>query len=63
MSGPINVIRRAIELAETGAYREVQELERQLSREHYTNPHAYLTGQLRKQLATLCRDKYRGKQA
>jgi hypothetical protein len=56
MTGPINVIKRAIELVETGEYRDLQAVERQLEREHFANAHAYLTGQLRRQLAALCRE-------
>jgi ABC-type oligopeptide transport system substrate-binding subunit len=61
MTAPINVIARAIELAETGDYRDMQALERQLEKEHYVNPHAYVTGQLRRHLAAVCRERSNAK--
>jgi hypothetical protein len=52
------VIERAIELARTGLYRDMQAAERQLDKESYEAARAYLTGALRGEIATICRNSF-----
>jgi hypothetical protein len=61
MSQQINIIERAIELAESGDYRDMQAVEHQLGKELYSNPHSYVTGELRRRLSAVCRERSKAK--
>lgn len=50
---------RAMQLAETGSYPDMQRLERQLEREGFENPDFSLTGAVRKKISAVCRQSHR----
>lgn len=53
---PGNVIERAYELARSGAFANLVEIERTLSREHFMNVAAHMASpSLRRELSRLCR--------
>jgi uncharacterized protein YehS (DUF1456 family) len=53
-----NTVERAYELARTGAYANVKDIERQLNKENHEGVHAHLSGDtLKKQLKALIKAK------
>ena len=55
-----NTVERAYELARSGSYSNVKDIERQLMKEQYEGIHAHLSGDmLKKQLKALIREHKR----